>query len=116
MIVSRILTRLYCIGLVILTMGATSGAVGFDPVDQATIDRNREIVARTDGAEGIFTVQPNGNILHIQSGLLCPAQFPHVTFWHAQIYASSQGQGTDVGCDYGRFDNQGRAVSKLTIF
>jgi hypothetical protein len=75
--------------------------------------RNSQIVAKTDAAAGVMLVEDDGGIRHLQSGLLCPADFPNVHFAQAQIYATD---GTDVGCDYARTGDGGSAVSKLTIF
>jgi hypothetical protein len=84
--------------------------------DAATIAQVRNIVANTQGAEGVFVVQDDGRIRHVQSGLICRAKYPNVSFWHAFVYPSSAGLGTDVGCDYGRYGSDGKAVSKLSIF
>jgi hypothetical protein len=84
--------------------------------DAATIAQVRDIVAKTQGADGVFVVQDDGKIRHVQSGLICRAKYPNVSFWHAFVYPSNAGQGTDVGCDYGRNDSDGKAVSKLSIF
>jgi hypothetical protein len=81
----------------------------------ATIAHIREVVGNTKGADGVFVVLDNGDIRHVQSGLVCPAKFPNVDFWHAEVFDSS-GQGTDVGCDYGRQGPAGHWVSKLTIY
>jgi hypothetical protein len=78
--------------------------------------RNARIVADTDGAAQVFEVQADGRIRHRQSGMICPADFPNVAFWHAQIYPSKLGAGSDVGCDYGRNNANGGAATKLTIF
>ena len=78
-------------------------------------NRNSEIVARSSGATGVFSVQEDGSIRHLQSGLVCPEDFPNVRFTDVQIYPSSS-IGEDVGCDYARIAPNGFAVSKLTIF
>jgi len=92
---------------------SASGAAAPD-VSEARI-RNADIVAKTPGADGVFGVEDNGDIRHVQSGLRCPAAFPTVAFSHAEIF-SPPGLGTDMGCDYAREDAQGHAVTKLTIF
>lgn len=76
---------------------------------------NQEIVARNPNADGIFAVQDDGTIKHLQSGLLCPASFPNVRFFHAMVFPAP-GKGHDVGCDYGRANERGGANAKLTIF
>jgi len=80
------------------------------------IARTRAIVANTKGTDGVFTVGDDGSIRHVQSRLLCPPKFPNVDFWHAEIFDSSLGPGSDIGCDYGRNGPDGYAISKLTIF
>jgi hypothetical protein len=84
--------------------------------DAATIAQVRDIVAKTQGSDGVFVVQDDGKIRHLQSGLICRAKYPNVSFWHVFVYPSNAGLGTDVGCDYGRNGSDGKAVSKLSIF
>lgn len=84
--------------------------------DTNTIANIRAIVANTKGADVAFAVGDDGNIRHIQSGMICPPKFPNVVFRHAQIYSSIMGVGMDVGCDYGRDNRDGVVASKLTIF
>jgi hypothetical protein len=81
-----------------------------------TIAHIRDLVAHAVGTDGVFIVNDDGSVRHIQSGLLCPPKFPNVDFWHAEVFSSSLGKGTDVGCDYGRGNPNGKAVAKLTIF
>src|SRR5215469_11013721 len=93
---------------------AASGAFGQDVqsssknwieamhADAQTIARNAEIVKNTKGTDGVFVVRDDGTIRHVQSGLVCPAKFPNVAFWHAELFDSPLGPGMDVGCDYGR--------------
>src|SRR5208282_3014342 len=76
---------------------------------------NAQVVAQTPGAATVFAVQENGDVVHIQSGLRCPAAFKNVAFWRVEIFPSAE-TGGDVGCDYGRSAGDGHAVSKLTIF
>ncbi|HWA30260.1 MAG TPA: hypothetical protein VG867_04155 [Rhizomicrobium sp.] len=75
--------------------------------------QNLQIVSAEPKANGIFVVQDDGSVRHIQSGLVCPAKYPNVDFYHVLVYAQS---GADVGCDYRRADDKGGAWSKLTIF
>ncbi len=91
-------------------------ALAADAPDPAVTAQNRQIVAATPDAEGVFAVQDDGAIRHLQSGLVCPAKYPNLSFYHALVYASPAGRGTDVGCDYRRADALGGAWSKLTIF
>lgn len=79
----------------------------------ATIQYNRGIVAATRGAADVFTVQDDGAIRHVQSGLICPAEYPNAEFYQALVYATD---GSDIGCDYRRADKLGGAWAKLTIF
>lgn len=87
------------------------------PAEQraAALKHNQEILANTAGADGVFTVQDDGAIMHLQSGLVCPASFPNVALFHLLIYQSGE-KGSDVGCDYIRPDDLGGAYAKLTIF
>lgn len=75
--------------------------------------QNTQIVNAEPKAAGVFVVQDDGSVRHIQSGLVCPAKYPNTDFYHVLIYAQS---GDDVGCDYRRADDKGGAWSKLTIF
>lgn len=84
--------------------------------DARTIVHIQEIVKDTAGSDGVFVVRDNGEIAHVQSGLVCPPKFPNVDFWHAEIFSSPLGNGMDIGCDYGRGNPNGKAISKLTIF
>src|SRR6185312_3303589 len=36
-----------------------------------------EIIRNTSGAPGVFSAQPDGSVIHIQSGFVCPASFPN---------------------------------------
>lgn len=67
----------------------------------------------TEGVPGIFEVQPDGQVKHVQSGLVCPTKYPNADIYHLLVYAQD---GHDVGCDYRRADPQGGAWMKLTIF
>jgi len=78
--------------------------------------RNQEIVRRSPNTSGVFAVQDDGTIKHLQSGLVCPENYPNAAFFNALVYPSDAGKGADVGCDYSRADDKGRAVLKLTIF
>jgi hypothetical protein len=103
--------------LVLLLVRSLDGPVGAaEPTITEVKARNQSILSHTPGADGIFVIQEQGDIQHLQSSLVCPAAFPNVAFWHAQIYSSPLGKGADVGCDYGRVDNAGHVLSKLTIF
>jgi hypothetical protein len=108
--------------LVLATAFAASGPditiskTTYGAPDTATISRVREIVANTKDASGVFVVQDDGTVHHIQSGLNCPAEFPNADFRHAEIFPSALGAGMDVDCDYGRSDANEITVSKLTIF
>jgi hypothetical protein len=77
---------------------------------------NQEIVARSPDTDGVFVVQDDGTIKHLQSGLVCPAQYSNVTFFSALVFPSAAGKGLDVGCDYRRANDRGGANAKLTIF
>lgn len=74
---------------------------------------NQSILAKSPDAGGIFTVQEDGTIKHLQSDLVCPNYFPNVELWHLEVIES---KGMDVGCDYGRNDTDGKWTAKLTIF
>ena len=78
--------------------------------------RNQEIVASTPEADGVFVVQENGSIRHVQSGMVCGARYPSYEFWHTEVFSSGAGKGTDVGCDYGRSGKDGLPAAELTVF
>lgn len=110
-------TAFALLGLILFASPAFADANKLSPEEAAALTaHNRDAVSETPGADGIFAVQPNGDIRHIQSGLMCPARYPNVRFAEAQIYKSDLGAGTDVGCDYRRDDRNGLLISKLTIF
>jgi len=75
--------------------------------------QNTKIISAEPKAAGVFVAQDDGSVRHIQSGLICPAKYPNVDFYHVLVYAQN---GNDVGCDYRRADENGGAWSKLTIF
>jgi hypothetical protein len=82
--------------------------------DPATLKAaNIAAVATTPAAVGIFAVQDDGTVRHVQSGLVCPAKYPNASFYQVLVYNH---EGTDVGCDYRRADAKGGAWAKLTIF
>lgn len=90
-----------------------AGAASAQITPRSIPDINANIVARTPGSLGVFQVQGDGQILHVQSGFRCPASLSSMSFWHAEVFSAA---GTDVGCDYGRADVNGRSVAKLTLF
>jgi hypothetical protein len=97
---------------------ATSPAFS-DPSPEALAaakEHNQSILAKSPDAEGVFIVQDDGTIKHLQSSLVCPNYFPNVELWHLEVFKSDAGKGMDVGCDYGRNEADGKWMSKLTIF
>lgn len=74
------------------------------------------LLQQSPDAIGVFALQPNGSVRHLQSGLICRPDYGDLKLAHLEVFASDFGKGADVGCDYGRFDAQGRALSKLTVF
>ncbi len=110
-------TRLWRRGLLglgaVVLLGAAASAA--PPAKPGVRAKNVEIVAGDPDTAKVFKVQANGDILHLKSGLRCPGSFPHVDFWHADLFPA-QALGDDVGCDYGRSGPDGTWVSKLTIF
>jgi hypothetical protein len=75
---------------------------------------NAAVVAGDKDTAGVFTVQDDGTIKHVQSGMICPAALPNGSFYHAMVFDG--GKGLDVGCDYRRADDKGGADFKLSIF
>jgi hypothetical protein len=104
--------KIAALGLALASSGIASAQ---EPPAASVKARNAAIIANTPGAAGVFKVEETGEVVHLQSGLRCPASFPSVAFWRAEIF-SPPSLGTDVGCDYGRNGPDGKAVSKLTIF
>lgn len=78
------------------------------------------LVAATENAKGVWSVQPDGSIKHVQSGLVCPVTFPNVLLAKLFVFPAVGGQtGTDVGCDYirGTGSDWGRNLDAvLTIY
>jgi hypothetical protein len=103
-----ILARLFALSTLLL-----AGPASAQTARRTAPETNAEIVARTPNALGVFKVQADGRILHLQSGFLCPAALPSMSFWHAEVFART---GADVGCDYGRADLAGHSIAKLTLF
>lgn len=91
-------------------------AMAAEPADPGTIAWNNKIAMRTPGIDGVFVVQDDGTIRHVQSGMVCPARFSNVQLWHLETFPSKAGKGMDVSCDYGRNGPDNRFVSKLTLF
>jgi hypothetical protein len=85
------------------------------PSPQAIVAHNRDVVARTPEADGVFVVQENGSIRHVQSGMVCGARYPSFEFWHVEVSSSGEGKGSDVACDYGRNGRDGRPAATLTV-
>src|SRR6476646_1683188 len=104
--------KLFAIATISLTMLAASARA----VSPESIAFNRSVVAHSPGAQSTFNVQPDGSIRHLQSGLLCPADFPNTHLVDVQIYSTVAGVGTDVGCDYARLTGDHVVAAKLTIF
>lgn len=90
-------------------------ALGAD-APEALKAHNQQIVSAASGSDGVFAVQDDGRVRHVQSGLVCPASYPNVEFYAVLVYPSKGAPGLDVGCDYRRADTQGGADAKLTIF
>ena len=108
-------SRVLCMVVIVGALVLAGVARGKETTDQSVQNRNAAIVAKTSGSVGVFEVQENGDILHIQSGVRCPASFKNVGFRHVLIFSAPH-TGTDIGCDYGRTGPDGYSVSKLTIF
>jgi hypothetical protein len=99
---------------ILLALAFCSSLPAFAADDAAPLrTQNAAIVEATAGASGVFKVQDDGTVRHVQSGLVCPAKYPNSDFYHVFVYKAD---GTDVGCDYRRADDKGGAWSKLTIF
>jgi hypothetical protein len=104
-------------GLALLLLAVR--AVSADPTPEertAAKANNQKILAQARDAGGVFTLMDNGDVKHVQSGLVCPGFFPNVALWHLEVFSPDSEKGTDVGCDYGRNGADGKWVSKLTIF
>jgi hypothetical protein len=85
-----------------------------DPKAVAAVkEHNTQIVSGTVQAAGVFVVQDDGSIKHIQSGMICPANYPNVELYQMFVYKTD---GSDVGCDYRRADDKGGAWAKLSLF
>jgi hypothetical protein len=95
---------------------AIAPAFAAEPADPGTIAWNNKIAMNTPGIDGVFVVQDDGSIRHVQSGMICPATFDNVKLWHLENFPSKAGKGMDVSCDYGRNGPGNRFVSKLTLF
>lgn len=67
--------------------------------------------------DGVFTAGAEA-ILHVQSGLHCPAYVGNAYLSHAFVFDSPAGRGFDVGCDYGRRSAPGsdEAIAKHTVY
>lgn len=74
------------------------------------------ILARAKNTEGVFEVQEDGQIKHLQSGLICPAEYPNAELFSLLVFPSPAGTGLDVGCDYRRPDGLGGASAKFTVY
>lgn len=78
-----------------------------------------ELILSQQVPDGIFEPQPDGSALHVQSEFVCPAALPNANLWYLLVYPWSLGEGTNVGCGYGRIMNgqpDNGAESKFTIF
>jgi hypothetical protein len=75
-----------------------------------------KLIESSPQAQGVFVLQADGTIRHVQSGLVCRPNFNALKLAHLEVFESQLGKGADVGCDYGRFNAKGEALSKLTIF
>jgi hypothetical protein len=95
---------------------ASAPALAADPADPGTIAWNNKIAMHSPNIDGVFVVQDDGTIRHVQSGMICPATFANVKLWHLETFPSPRGKGMDVSCDYGRNGPNNRFVSKLTLF
>jgi hypothetical protein len=105
--------RALAVGLSLMLQACSSGQQGAPPV---SVYQNDGTFRKTS-IPGVFSVQPDGSAVHVQSGFVCPAAFPNATLLNLQSFPSEAGLGTDVGCDYARVDSaSGRIASKFTIF
>jgi len=86
--------------------------------NNASAKKNADaLIARFENGSAIWRAQDDGSVRHIQSGLVCPANFTVVTLWNLMVYDSPSGIGTDVGCDYWRSRIEGKgAETKIAIF
>jgi hypothetical protein len=103
---------------VFLLLIATQSAVAQDKLSPERTAKlrseNMQIVAGDKDTAGVFTVQDDGTIKHVQSGMVCPAALPNGSFYHAMVFDG--GKGLDAGCDYRRADDKGGADFKLSVF
>ncbi len=102
--------------LALCLLGWLAGpALAADTPAPDPVQHNRDILAASQ-ADGVFTVQDDGTIRHLQSGMICPATYPNVTLWHLEVFPNDAGKGVDVACDYGRNGPDGNWIAKLTLF
>ncbi len=100
------------LSLLLLSSGASRAEESVADLKAA----NSAILAKSPKADGVFVVQDDATIRHIQSGLVCRARFPNVELYALLVFSSEENKGQDVGCDYIRHDDKGGADAKLTIF
>jgi hypothetical protein len=91
-------------------------ALASAPVLAADVGGGAAILARTPEADGIFAVQPDGSLRHLQSGLICRVKYPDVSLVRLEVFKSNLGPGADVGCDYARPAAGGGDEAELTVF
>jgi hypothetical protein len=107
-------TRLtFALSLLLVSKGVCAADAPSAPVPPELIAANKAVLDAEPKSGGVFALQPDGSIKHVQSGLVCPARYPNVHFGHAFVYASD---GSDVGCDYLRANAEHDVVAKLTLF
>ena len=97
---------------VLLAMGTPAFAAEELP---SAYEKNKALLGRLQDGTTIFTIEQNGSLTHIQSGLVCTGTVKDYSLDAIYIF-NKAAPADDVGCDYARRSDDGNIVSKLTVF
>jgi hypothetical protein len=87
--------RICLLALVFMTPAAMAGSTW------SIADHNNALVAAAPGSQGVFTVRTNGDVVHAQSGMICPGGYDNFELVDVRVIPSEP-IGSNVVCDYGR--------------
>jgi hypothetical protein len=60
------------------------------------------VVAHEPGADGVFAVQDDGSLKHVQSGMVCAPRYANMELQRVEVLSAADAKGGNAGCDYGR--------------
>ena len=82
-----------------------------------TADILRWALQDVEDASEVFVIEGE-HLVHVQTGMTCPAYFQNAFLVEAYVFDSERGRGMDVGCDYARrlAPGSNKTAAKHTLY